>query len=125
MAGISRAISDQSLKSSLYTALSQYVPNEWETSAGKYLNVSVVCTKTEVSASNASSCEQHLTVSWQDINVKTHRKKFCGVGKRIDSATMDALDQQIEQAKNSNNKTLKKELKRRRVWSELREQSPC
>jgi hypothetical protein len=49
IAKISRAITDQSLKSSLYHALSKHVPLEWENTAGRYLNVAVVCTRSEVS----------------------------------------------------------------------------
>ena len=49
VANISRAITDQSLKSSLYHVLAKHVPNEWETSAGRYLNVAVVCTRIDVS----------------------------------------------------------------------------
>jgi hypothetical protein len=48
VANISRAITDQSLKSSLYHVLANHVPTEWETSAGRYLNVAVVCTRIEV-----------------------------------------------------------------------------
>ena len=48
VAKISRAITDQSLKSSLYTVLARHVPLEWEESAGKSLNMAVVCTKSEV-----------------------------------------------------------------------------
>lgn len=62
-----------------------------------------------LSASASSDCVS------QDINVKTHRKEFCGVGKRISPDVMAALDQQIEQAKTADNKILKKQLKRRLV----------
>jgi hypothetical protein len=48
VAQISRAITDQSLKSSLYNILARHVPCEWEESGGKRLKVSVVCTKSEV-----------------------------------------------------------------------------
>lgn len=51
----------------------------------------------------------------QDINVKTHRKEFCGVGKRIRPDVMATLDRQIEQAKTADNRILKKQLKRRSV----------
>lgn len=49
VAKISRAIADQSLESSVFTALSKHIPNEWEETGGKSLNFSVVCTKAEVS----------------------------------------------------------------------------
>jgi len=48
VAKISRAITDQSLKSSLYDVLARHVPLEWEESAGKSLNLAIVCTKSEV-----------------------------------------------------------------------------
>ena len=48
VANISRAISDRSLKSSLFTALKQHIPYEWEKDGLSKLNVTVVCTKSEV-----------------------------------------------------------------------------
>jgi hypothetical protein len=48
VAKISRAITDQSLKSSLYSVLARHVPLEWEQSGGKSLKVAVVCTMSEV-----------------------------------------------------------------------------
>ena len=46
VANISRAVSDQSLKSSVLTALKQSMPYEWE--ANGLSNITVVCTKSEV-----------------------------------------------------------------------------
>jgi hypothetical protein len=48
VAKISRAITDQSLKSSLYSVLARHVPLEWEQSGGESLKVAVVCTMSEV-----------------------------------------------------------------------------
>jgi hypothetical protein len=48
VANISRAITNQSLKSSLYKVLSRHVPLEWEEYGGKGLNIAVICTKSEV-----------------------------------------------------------------------------
>lgn len=48
VAKISRAITDQSLKYSLFYVLSRHMPTEWEDSGAKRLNVAVVCTKSEV-----------------------------------------------------------------------------
>lgn len=93
IAKISRAISDQSLKSSLYTALAQHIPNEWNESAGSFLNVSVVCTKTE------------------EINFDTLKAKFCGSGKPISEVEFQELDRKIKQAKNSGDEKAKKQLK--------------
>lgn len=98
IAKISRAISDQSLKSSLYTALAQHIPNEWNESAGSFLNVSVVCTKTE------------------EINFDTLKAKFCGPGKPISKAEFQELDRKIKQAKNSGDEKAKKQLKLEREF---------
>lgn len=48
VANIARAITDHSLKSSLYKVLSRHVPLGWEESGGKGLNLGVVCTRSEV-----------------------------------------------------------------------------
>lgn len=48
VAKISRAITDQSLQSSLYSILSRHAELEWEESAGKSMKVAIVCTKSEV-----------------------------------------------------------------------------
>ena len=48
VAHISRAITDQSLKSSLYAAFARHVPLAFEDSAGRGLNLAVICTKSEV-----------------------------------------------------------------------------
>lgn len=48
VAKISRAITDQSLKSSLFWVISRHVPMEWEKSGGKNFKLAVVCTKSEV-----------------------------------------------------------------------------
>ncbi len=51
----------------------------------------------------------------QDINQKTARREFCGPGKRIDQSVMDELDIEIEEAKKTNDRVLKKKLKRKYV----------
>ena len=48
VANITRAITDQSLKSSLFKVLPRHVPLAWEESAGKGLNVAVGCPRSEV-----------------------------------------------------------------------------
>lgn len=49
---ISRAITDQSLKSSLYSVLARNMPSQWneqgEEQSRERLNLSVICTKSEV-----------------------------------------------------------------------------
>lgn len=92
---IARAITDQSLQSSIYSVLKQHVPLEWENSTGKYLNLAVVCTRSE------------------EIKVKTHRKDFCGPGKRISEAVMNELDREIQQANTADDRSLKKAIKRK------------
>ncbi|OBT96981.1 hypothetical protein VE01_05489 [Pseudogymnoascus verrucosus] len=95
VAKISRAITDQSLKSSLYSILSRHAELEWEESAGKSMKVAVVCTKSE------------------DINVKAARQEFCGPNKSIPQGVMTKLDEDIKEAKAQRNKALKKHLKRK------------
>ncbi|KFY44996.1 hypothetical protein V494_01204 [Pseudogymnoascus sp. VKM F-4513 (FW-928)] len=88
VAKISRAITDQSLKSSLYSVLSRHAKLEWEESAGKSMKVAV------------------------DINVEAARQEFCGPNKRIPYGIMTKLDKDIKEAKERSNKPLKKQLKR-------------
>ncbi|KAH8649442.1 hypothetical protein BGZ60DRAFT_534676 [Tricladium varicosporioides] len=95
---ISRAITDLSLKSSLYSILARHAPVEWEESGGKSLNLAVVCTKSE------------------DINQNTARREFCGPHKKISSSVMEQLDKRIKDAKENNQKALKKQLKRKQEF---------
>ncbi|KAE8450710.1 hypothetical protein EG329_006055 [Mollisiaceae sp. DMI_Dod_QoI] len=97
VAKISRVITDQSLKSSLYSILARHAPVEWEESGVKSLNLAVVCTKSE------------------DINQKTARREFCGPSKKIPLSVMEQLDRDIEEAKKTNERALKKQLKRKHV----------
>ncbi|OBT81787.1 hypothetical protein VE02_09856 [Pseudogymnoascus sp. 03VT05] len=89
VAKISRAITDQSLKSSLYSILSRNAELEWEESAGKSMKVAV------------------------DINVKSARQEFCGPNKTIPQGVMTKLDKDIKEAKAQGKKVLKKHLKRK------------
>ncbi|KAH8202846.1 hypothetical protein TruAng_003009 [Truncatella angustata] len=90
---ISRAITDQSLKSSLYKVLSRHIPVAWEESGGKGLNLAVVCTKSE------------------DINLKAAKAEFCGPSKPITKDTIEQLDKELEDAKNAGHGARKKEVK--------------
>ncbi|KAH7193897.1 uncharacterized protein B0J16DRAFT_395906 [Fusarium flagelliforme] len=94
VAKISRAITDQSLKSSLFYVLSRHVPMEWEQSGTQRLNVSVVCTKSE------------------EINLRNARLEFCGPNKSIPLETMTKLDNEIDAAKASGDRTRKKTAKK-------------
>ncbi|KAM4054595.1 dynamin family protein [Hirsutella rhossiliensis] len=96
VANIARAITDQSLKSSLYSALSRNVPFEWEDSGAKAMNVAVVCTRIE------------------DINMDRARQEFCGPGKRVDPSVIEQLERNIAEAKEAGDKARKKDLKKRR-----------
>jgi len=116
VAGISRAITDQSLKSSLYSILSRHVPLEWEESAGGSMKLAVVCTKSEVTALLCSLPNVSPTTEfYQDINQKTARREFCGPNKRIPESVMNQIDRDIEKAKADGDKAHKKELKRKSV----------
>jgi len=114
VAKISRAITDQSLKSSLYSILARHAPVEWEESGVRSLNLAVVCTKSEVSRC-PSSINAWLIDTCQDINQKTARREFCGSHKQISPLVMEQLDKDIEDTKKNNNKILKKQLKRKQV----------
>ncbi|KAF2104448.1 hypothetical protein NA57DRAFT_70653 [Rhizodiscina lignyota] len=96
VAKISRALSDQSLKSSLYAALAQHIPQEWNDSAGQSLSVSVVCTRTE------------------EINFTALKTQFCGPGKAVSEAKLRNLDDNIKRAKNRGDAKAKKQFKRER-----------
>lgn len=48
VAKISRAITDQSLKSSLFSVMSKNADLEWEGSEGRGMKIAVVCTNSEV-----------------------------------------------------------------------------
>ncbi|KAK7224376.1 hypothetical protein V2G26_012379 [Clonostachys chloroleuca] len=87
VAKISRAITDQSLKSSLYSVLPHRAR---EGSAAKSLSIAI------------------------DINEESARHEFVGTKKRIECSVLERLDRDIETAKASGNKELKKTLKRRR-----------
>ncbi|EAQ83066.1 hypothetical protein CHGG_10884 [Chaetomium globosum CBS 148.51] len=95
VAKISRAITDASLKSSLFSVLSRHVPLEWEETGAKSLKIAVVCTGME------------------DIDMPAARREFCGPGKPISTATIESLDAQIEDAKAADNRVLKKALKQK------------
>lgn len=114
VAKISRAITDQSLKSSLYSILARHAPVEWEESGVKSLNLAIVCTKSEVSQC-PSSVKACVTHACQDINQKTARREFCGPDKKISPSMMEQLDKEIEDARRNNDKSLKKQLKRKHV----------
>ncbi|CAG9951905.1 unnamed protein product [Clonostachys rosea f. rosea IK726] len=85
VAKISRAITDQSLKSSLYSVLPHRAR---EGSSAKSLSIAI------------------------DINQESAR--FVGTKKRIEYSILEKLDKDIENAKASGNRQLKKALKRRR-----------
>ena len=56
VAKISRAITDASLKSSLFSVLSRHVPLEWEETGATSLKIAVVCTGMEVGPDLAAVC---------------------------------------------------------------------
>jgi len=93
VAKISRAITDQSLKSSLYNVLAKHVPLAWEEAGGAGLNLAVVCTKSE------------------DINLRAARTEFCRPGKAIEPQAMAALDDEIDAARTAGDERRKKDAK--------------
>ena len=97
IAKISRAITDQSLKSSLYYVLSKHAPLEWEASAGREFKLAVICTRSE------------------DINMDRARSEFVGQGKIVQPKVMEDLDRDIKEAKEACDRARKKKLKREYV----------
>ncbi|KAL1878541.1 hypothetical protein VTK73DRAFT_7882 [Phialemonium thermophilum] len=94
VAKISRAITDQSLRSSLFMTLSRHVPTEWEEAGARRFNMAIVLTRTE------------------DINLTAARAEFVGEGKRITPAVMDRLDDEIAAARQAGDRHRKKAAKR-------------
>ncbi|TGO79010.1 hypothetical protein BELL_0046g00100 [Botrytis elliptica] len=88
---ISRAITDTTLKSALYSELKRHVPLAWEESGGTNINfkLAVICTRSE------------------DINPKTAKRTFVGNGKEISLIDMNSIDKDIENAKRKGDKSLK------------------
>ncbi|TGO35356.1 hypothetical protein BHYA_0161g00190 [Botrytis hyacinthi] len=97
---ISRAITDTTLKSALYSELKRHVPLAWEESGGTNINfkLAVVCTRSD------------------DINPKTAKRTFVGNGKEISSIDMNSIDKDIENAKRKGDKSLKETLERKKLW---------
>jgi hypothetical protein len=112
VAEIKRAITDQSLKSSLYNVLARHVPLEWERSG---LKVSVVCTKTDVNAFQLPLCRSALLIPIQDINKNAARREFCGPNKKISQLKIEELEKAIQRAREEDNRTLEKLWKQKRV----------
>jgi len=74
----------------------------------------VVCTKTEVRwrpLSNRLERSLVANICHKEINFDTLKAKFCGPGKPISKAQFQELDRKIEEAKNSGDEKVKKQLK--------------
>ncbi|OBT66157.1 hypothetical protein VE03_05075 [Pseudogymnoascus sp. 23342-1-I1] len=97
VARISRAITNQSLKSSLLSIVSKHAGLEWEESGGKVMKIAVICTNSE------------------DINEKSARREFCGPNNRISPEIMATLDQDISKEKEYGDRNLLKKLKSRQA----------
>ncbi|KAI9739990.1 MAG: hypothetical protein M1818_005046 [Claussenomyces sp. TS43310] len=94
VAKLCRAVSDQSLKSSIYSTVSRHVPLDWEDRAAR-LKLAIVCTRSE------------------DLNQKTARRELCGPDRSLPPSVMDQHDKSIRFAEENGNVDLKKTLKRR------------
>ncbi|KAF7956008.1 hypothetical protein EAE96_004929 [Botrytis aclada] len=97
---ISRAITDTTLKSALYSELKRHVPLAWEESGGTNINfkLAVICTRSD------------------DINPKTAKRTFVGNGKEISLIEIDSIDEDIKNAKRKGDKNLKENLERKKLW---------
>ncbi|KAH0592355.1 hypothetical protein MHUMG1_09968 [Metarhizium humberi] len=93
VANISRAITDQSLKSSLFSVLSRHVPLELEESGAKALRIAVICTRAE------------------DIDIENAKQEFCGPGNSVDLDECDKLESELEAARRTGDSAQKKQLK--------------
>ncbi len=96
VAKIARAVTDQSLRSSLFLALSSHVPMEWEDPAagpGRF-KFAVVCTRTD------------------DINLAAARAEFVGPNKRIAPDAMARLDRELAAARQAHDYAGEKAAKR-------------
>lgn len=98
VSNIARAITNQSLQSSVYTVLAQQVELDWQKNAAKKsLNFAVVCTRAD------------------EINEDEARSDFCGDGKPLSLEALSKIDNDIKKAKAAEDKKLKKQLKWKRT----------
>jgi hypothetical protein len=90
---------------------------EWKESGAQSLKIAVVCTRAEVRplVSFPKLANADLFRNMKDINFEAARRTFCGPGKSIPAAEIEALDAQIDDAKASGNRKLKKALKNRYI----------
>lgn len=91
VAKISRAITDQSLKSSLYAVFSRHMPSEWEDAGGqrrKDFSISVICTKTEVCTLISVLVFSHAAANkpQRTLTSNRQRKDFAGKEKPFQKA---------------------------------------
>ncbi|KAK2596612.1 hypothetical protein QQS21_006288 [Conoideocrella luteorostrata] len=90
VANISRAVTDQSLQSSLFSVLSRHVPLEFEHEGAKALRVAV------------------------EIDLDNAKQEFCGPNNLVRSDVCDKIENDIEAARQVGNSPEKKHLKLRR-----------
>jgi hypothetical protein len=111
VANIARAITDQSLKSSLFSVLARHVPLELEKSGAKALRVAVICTRAEVYMMHMQSrCGSNLSLI-QEIDIKNAKREFCGPGRPVDPDQCCQLETDIEVAKEAGDEDLRQRLK--------------
>lgn len=92
VASIKRAVSNQSLKSSLYL-LRRHIPNEWEEHGTSRLRVTIICTHAE------------------DMNLNDMKKEFVVKRKMLDARTIDDLENRMKAADRGSDTKVKKQLK--------------
>ena len=95
-ARIDRAISDRSLKESLFGALRRHVPNEIDEHGTNRLNVTVICTRAEPS---------------DDTEIAQLRREYVTKRKIVDKQKIDELDKRLQNAARTSNQALKKQVK--------------
>lgn len=89
------------------------MPTEWEQSGTQRLNVSVVCTKSEVLCDVVLVLLLITNAVNQEINLRTARLEFCGPNHSISTETMTRLDDEIDNAKTTGDRIRKKAAKKK------------
>ncbi|KAH6682229.1 hypothetical protein F5X68DRAFT_192586 [Plectosphaerella plurivora] len=92
---IARAITDQSVQSTLFSAVSRHIPMEWEESGGKNLKLAVVCTEAD------------------RINPRTAIHEHCGDGKPISKQELRNFEADINAAKGARDDKQRKKAEKR------------
>lgn len=95
VAEISRALTDESLRTSLHSAISHFAPSNGKESKGKVFKVAVICTKTDVSI--LWTLGHNITDNKKDIDVRATEREL-GSESDFPVSRMKGLDSAIKKA---------------------------